>query len=153
MMVKMLIPGLCAIIGSGFTVNVSATDLTCSDITFSPKAIAIYESIDKACLEMVDRDGKTYASLSAWVVAQTRTGTHVRFLYRSGKHGPAYKAEFPADFEIVLSDKAVRLEDLAIRQDINIYISEQYWSAPQNAPEPAAAESPVPGPKAGSESG
>ena len=54
--------GLIALAGLGISANVSATDLTCSDLTFTPNAYVAYGEIDKACLEVVDRDGGTYAS-------------------------------------------------------------------------------------------
>ena len=49
--------GLVALMGLGISVNVSAADYTCADITFTPEAFEAYEFIDKACLEIVERDG------------------------------------------------------------------------------------------------
>lgn len=141
--------GLIAIIGMGFSVNASATDLTCSDITFSPEAYSTYEFVDQACLEMVDRGGKTYAKLSARVVAQSRIGTDLRFLNQDGSRGPAHRSQLPSDFETMLAGKAVKMEDLAVRQDINIYIADKYWTVNQvAAPEPVAAAAPPPPPPA-----
>jgi len=77
--------GLIALAGLGISANVSASDLTCSDVTFTPEAYAAYEFVDKACLEMVDRNGKTYAKVTARVVAQTASGTHLRFRHADGE--------------------------------------------------------------------
>ena len=137
---KMRILGLAALIGAVSPVNVTAADLSCTDITFTPAAKATYEAIDKACLEMVDRDGETYARLSASVIAQTRSGTHVRFLFRDGNRGPSHKAQFPPDFEIMLNGMPVSLNDLAIRREINIYISDKYWSVSEAAPASGAVD-------------
>ena len=38
--------GLVALVGLGLSANVSATDLTCNDIEFSPEAFAAYEFAD-----------------------------------------------------------------------------------------------------------
>lgn len=136
---KSLMPALVAFVGIGFSVYADAAELSCSDITFTADAFATYEFVDNACLEIVKRDGKHYARLSASVVAQTRTSTHVRFLNQDGSRGPIHKAELPLGFETILGGKAVNLKDLAVRQEINIYISDRYWSGPDEKTEMVAA--------------
>jgi hypothetical protein len=138
--------GLIALAGLGISANVSATDLTCSDITFTPEAFAAYEFIDQACLEMVDRDGGTYAKLTAKVVAQTSSGTHVRYRHADGELGPSHKSNAPQNFETMLSGKSVKVKDLAVRQDINIYISDKYWAPPVVEVAEAAPPPPPPPP-------
>ena len=122
--------GLIALTGLGISANVSATDLTCSDVTFTPEAFAAYEFIDQACLEMVDRNGETYAKMTAKVVAQTGSGTHVRYTHADGKLGPSHKSNAPEDFEAILSGEAVKIKDMQVRQEVNIYLSDQYWAPP-----------------------
>ena len=122
--------GLIALAGLGLSANVSATDLTCSDITFTPEAYEAYEFVDKACLEMVDRDGGTYAKMTAKVVAQTGSGTHFRYRHADGELGPSHRSNAPEDFQAVLAGEAVKIKDLAVRQDINIYVSDKYWAPP-----------------------
>jgi len=119
--------GLIALAGMGISANASATDLTCSDITFTPEAYAAYEFVDKACLEMVDRDGGTFAKLTAKVVAQTGSGTHLRFRHADGDLGPSHKSNMPENFVVHLQDASVKVKDLAVRQDINIYIGSDFW--------------------------
>ena len=59
--------GLIALAGLGFTANVSADDhWTCGDLTFTPEAYAAYEFVDKACLEVVDRDGVDFAKFHSY---------------------------------------------------------------------------------------
>ncbi len=86
--------GLIALAGLGISANVSAADLTCSDVTFTPEAYAAYEFVDKACLEMVDRNGGTYAKMTAKIVAQTSSGTHIRFRHADGELGPSHKSQY-----------------------------------------------------------
>ena len=136
--------GLIALAGLGISANVSATDLTCSDLTFTPDAYAAYGEIDKACLEIVDRDGGTYAKFTAKVVAQTGSGTHFRFRHADGELGPSHKSNMPANFETMLGGKPVKVKDLAVRQDINIYVGNEYWALP--VVEVAAAAPPPPPP-------
>ncbi len=121
--------GLIALAGLGISVNVSAQDLTCGDLTFTPEAYAAYEFVDKACLEMVDRDGTTYAKLTAQVVAQTASGTHLRYTHADGTLGPSHQANNPG-FETKIDGEPVTVADLAVRQDVNIYISDEFWAGP-----------------------
>jgi hypothetical protein len=137
--------GLIALAGMGISANVSATDLTCSDITFSPEAYAAYEYVDKACLTMVDRDGTTYAKLTAQVVAQTASGTHLRYTNADGSLGPSHKANNPG-FLTQIDGKNVAIKDLQVRQSVNVYISDEFWAPPPVAVAKAAPPPPPPPP-------
>ena len=119
--------GLVALAGLGLSANVSATDLTCSDIEFTPEAVEIYEFIDAACLEVVDRDGGTYAKMTAKVVAQTGGATTVRYRHADGELGPSHKSKAPASFQTMLGGEAVQMKDIPVRQDVNIYVSDVFW--------------------------
>ncbi len=134
--------GLVALVGLGLSANVSAQDLTCSDITFTPEALAAYEFVDKACLEMVDRDGATYAKMTAQVVAQTASGTHLRYRHADGSLGPSHRAINPG-FMTRIDGKDVAIKDLLVRQSMNIYVSDAFWAPP---PEPEVAAAPPPPP-------
>jgi hypothetical protein len=136
--------GLIALAGMGISANVSA--LECADVTFTPEAYAAYEFIDKACLEMVDRDGGTFAKLTAKVVAQTGSGTHLRYRHADGDLGPSHKSNAPSDFVTRLQGKEIKVKDLAVRQDINIYVGEKFWSLPVVEVAAAAAAAPPPPP-------
>jgi len=120
---------LIALAGMGVSANASAA-LTCSDIVFSPEAFAAYEYIDKACIEMVDRDGIVYAKLTARVVAQTASGTHIRYRHADGELGASHKSNAPEAFQSMINGKPVEMKDLAVRQNINIYVSDSYWVDP-----------------------
>jgi len=136
--------GLVALAGLGLSANVSAQDLTCSDITFSAEAFAAYEFVDKACLEMVDRDGTTYAKMTAQVVAQTASGTHLRYRHADGSLGPSHRAIDPG-FMTRIDGKDVAIKNLLVRQSMNVYVSDTFW-APPPEPEVVAAAPPPPPP-------
>jgi len=136
--------GLIALAGLGLSANVSAQDLTCSDITFSPEAYAAYEFVDKACLEMVDRDGGTFAKLTGQVVAQTASGTHLRYTHADGSLGPSHQSNNPG-FETKIEGKDVAIKNLSVRQSVNVYVGDAYWAGPPE-PEVAAAAPPPPPP-------
>ncbi len=139
--------GLVALVGLGISANVSATDLTCSDITFTPEAYAAYQFVDKACLEMVDRDGTTYARLKAQVVAQTAGGTHLRYTHADGSLGPSTQSSNPG-FETRIDGKPVAIKDLPVRQSVNIYVPAGFWSPPPAKVAEVAEAAPPPPPPA-----
>ena len=119
--------GLIAIAGLGITANANAA-LTCDDIVFSPEAFAAYELIDQACLEMVTRDnGKVYAKLTAKVVAQTPSGTRLRYRLPNGELAPSHLSAVPKNFETMMGGKPVVMKNLQVNQDINVYVGEEFW--------------------------
>jgi len=123
--------GLVALAGLGLSANVSATDLTCNDITFTPEAFAAYEYVDQACLDMVDRNGSTYAKLTATKVVppdvSPGVSTYVKFMHSDGTEGPRHKTNMPRNFIVTLGDEDVRIADLDPGQKVNVYISDDYW--------------------------
>ena len=119
--------GLIAIAGLGITANANAA-LTCDDIVFSPDAFAAYALIDQACLEIVTRDnGKVYTKMTAKVVAQTPTGTRLRYRLPSGELTPSHVSAAPKNFETMMGGKPVEMKNLQVNQDINVYVGEEYW--------------------------
>lgn len=123
--------GLIALAGLGFSANVSATDLTCNDIEFTPEAFVAYEFADKACLEMVDRAGETFAKFKATKVVppniQQGVSTYLRFTHADGSQGPRHKSNLPRNYLVMLSDRPVRIADIDEGQEINIYVGPEFW--------------------------
>ena len=162
--------GIIALAGLGFSASVSAADLTCNDIEFTPTAFAAYQYVDKACLEVVDRDGGAFVKMTATKVLpadSSRQGVSnfLRFHHADGTQGPRHKTNLPRNFEIQLKGvpggKPVRLADVDEGQDINIYAGQEFWSplvveevaaavvaaAPPPPPPPAPEPEPEPEPE------
>ena len=144
--------GLVALASLGISANVSAQEITCSDLTFTPEAFEAYEFVDQACLDVVERDGGTYVKMTASIVAQTPNGTRIRYRHSDGKLGPNHLSKAPSDFETMISGRAVKLNNLAVRQEMNVYLGPQYWSLPvvvtENAAPAAVVAAPPPPPPA-----
>jgi hypothetical protein len=123
--------GLVALLGLGLSANVSAADLTCNDIEFTPEAFATYEKIDQACLDVVDRDGGTFAKFTATKVVPPDIAPGVsnflRFKLADGSVGQRRKTELPRNFQVYLDGRPVRLADVPAGQDINIYVGQEFW--------------------------
>jgi len=134
--------GLIALAGLGLSVNANA-EIGCDDIVFSPQAFAAYDLIDQACLEMVERNGQMYAKLTARVVSQTASGTHMRYRLANGELAPSKLSVAPGDFETMISGKSVKMEDLDVGQSINIYVGNKYWVNAAEVVEEAIVEESV----------
>ena len=119
---------LVALLGLGVSANVSAVEFSCADITFTPEAFEAYEFIDKACLDMVERNGNVYAKLTARVVAQNARTTQVRYRHADGELGPTTRTEQNAAFQTGVAGETVKLADVALRSDANVYVPSAYWA-------------------------
>ncbi len=133
--------GLAAVLGLGICMNANAQ--SCSDLTWSAEAYEAYDQIDAACIEMVDRGGQMMAKFEAEVVAQSPSGTYVRYTHADGSKGPSTQIQNP-DFIAQVEGEDTAIGDLNVRQQVRVYVGSEYWSVP--APEVAAAAPPPPPP-------
>ena len=135
---------LVALACTGFTANVQADGHTCADITFVPAVYERWADANARCLEIVTRDdGNTYARFEAEVLAQTPTGTYVRYTLREGGRTDRMKVNPPEGFEALIGGQAMSISSLPERQKVNVYLPERAWAAPAVA---AAAAPPPPPP-------
>jgi hypothetical protein len=144
--------GLIALLGLGISANVSALDYGCADITFTPEAYEAYEFVDQACLEMVERNGGVFAKFTARVVAQTPSGTHLRFRHADGELGPSHRYNPAEGFQTGVAGETVEISDVMVRTEFNMYVPATYWAAPvaevAEVVEEAVAPPPPPPPPA-----
>ncbi len=139
-----LIPTLILLFGMSFTLSASAADYTCADLTWSAERLELNSNIANVCLELVDRNGGTFAKLRARVVRQGVNSTVVQYQQPNGTWSPSQRV-FPEGFEALIAGKNVRIADLAPRQEVNVYIGgEGNFTLP--APVVAAAPPPPPPP-------
>lgn len=136
--------GAVACLGFGSTA-VQAAD-TCQDLNFTPEVYELWPFANEGCLEMVTRsDGDTYARFEAEVVSQSPSGTYVRYTLRDGSMTPSRKANPPAGIEAMIAGVPTQIEDLQVRQKVNVYLPKSSWIQPA-APMAAAAPPPPPPP-------
>ena len=120
--------GLVALLGLGLSANLSAADhLTCNDIEFTPEAFEAYQYADKACLDVVERDGGTYAKFTATKVFSPGVTTFFQFTHSDGTKGPRHKSNLPRNFQVRLGGEPVNLSNVEEGQDVNIYVGQEYW--------------------------
>jgi hypothetical protein len=119
--------GLAALLGLGLSANVSAADLTCNDIEFTPEAFAAYPAVDKACLDVVERDGGTFAKFTATKVFSPGVTNFFQYTHSDGTKGERHKSVLPRNFQVMLDGKPVNLSNVAEGQTVNIYVGKEYW--------------------------
>lgn len=151
-----LIPTLILLFGMGFTLSASAANYTCADLTWSAQRLAKNANIGNVCLEVVERNGGTFAKLRARIVRQGVNSTVVQYQRPDGTWSASERV-FPEGFEALIAGQNVRIADLAPRQEVNVYIKGQdnftlpapvAAAAPPPPPPPAPAPEPEPEPEA-----
>lgn len=142
-------PGLvcaAALLSLGVTSTASAQGMSCADVTFNAAVYDRWPFADDACLEIVQRDGGTFARFEAEVVSQTAGGTYVRYTLNDGTQGPSRKANPPAGIVAHIDGEVVQIADLNVRQKVRIYLPENLFAPPAAAPAAAAPPPPAPAP-------
>ncbi len=139
-----LISALVAVGSLGFTATASAQDVTCGDIIWGPEILADNPNVGSACLDVVDKNGTLAAKFTARVVRQSVNSTIVQWQMPDGSWSPAQRRYPARDAIAEISDRPVRIADLADRQVVNVYFPMGgHWSLPV---EEAAAPPPPPPP-------
>jgi hypothetical protein len=148
-----LIPMLALLAGLGFTITANAQDYTCSDLTWSASRLEVNSNIANLCLDVVEKSGAPFAKLRARIVRQGVNSTVVKYQMPDGGWSDSERV-FPEGFEAMIAGNAVRIADLAPRQEVNVYIrGEGNFSVPAPvvvaaAPAPVPAPEPEPEPEA-----
>ena len=107
-----------------------AQGLTCDDIEFNSNVTDEFPDVARACLEVVERDGKLYARVVAEVVRvagrtvtldiETRDGTSIRQSFRP-----------EAGFRVLVGGRRTMARNLVRGQEIRIYLPSDRWAVAQ----------------------
>ncbi len=135
--------GLALVACMGISVNASAQEVSCADLMWNAE---VTNGANAACKEVVMRDGGWFAKMEAEVAAQHTGRTAYSWVMPDGGLSERQMADHNnVDFVTMIDGKPVKLQDLAVKQRVNVYLGDAYWSLP--APEPVAvAVAPEPEP-------
>ena len=161
-MKKIVLVSMLTVVGGlGFTVSASAQSVTCDDLVWSADVLANTPNIAQNCLEVVEKTGQTVAKMHARVVRQSVNSTIVQWQLPDGSWSASERRYPEKGFTAQVGDKDVRITDLPVRQEVNVYVPMAgNWStasapatpaaaaAPASAPAPAPAAPPAPAPMA-----
>jgi hypothetical protein len=132
--------------GLGFTVNANAQDWNCSDLTWSSERLETSPNVAQNCLDVVEKNGVPYAKLHARVVRQSVNSTVVQYQLPDGSWSPTERV-FPGGFSAEIEGRDIKIQDLPLRQEVNVYVKpEDNFSYPVAAAVVAAAPAPAPAP-------
>ena len=141
---KLLLTALVLLTGLGFAMNANAQDWNCSDLTWSAERLETSPNIADHCLDVVERNGVPYAKLHARVVRQGVNSTVVVYQQPDGGWSSSERV-FPGNFTAQIEGKDIKIVDLPVRQEVNVYVKpEDNFSYPMAAPVAAAAPKPAP---------
>ena len=144
----LILPMLVLMAGIGFALNANAQDWNCSDLAWSAERLETSPNIADNCLDVVERNGVPYAKLHARVVRQGVNSTVVQYQLPDGKWSPSERV-FPGNFTAQVGGKDIKITNLPLRQEVNVYVKpEDNFSYPEAAPVVAAvAPAPAPAPE------
>jgi hypothetical protein len=132
----------------GFTVTAQAA--SCGDVIWSAETLETNPNIGTYCLEVVNKRDTDAVKLRARVVRQGVNSTIVQWQHPNGSWGAAERRYPERGATAEIQGQAVRITDLAPRQEVHVYIptGDGRWSFPAPAPAAAAAPPPPPPPPA-----
>ena len=114
----------------GTTAFAQDPDLTCDDIEFTSLVTSQYPDVMDACQDVVERDGKKYARLSAEMVRYLPVSGEIRlrFKERDGDYGEVVAIKPQAPLNIRLGGRRVAVRNVARGQEFNIYLPQDRWA-------------------------
>ncbi len=110
---------------AAFSVSAHAQAPGCDDIIWSAEALERSPSIDEHCLEVVERDGAYYAKVHARITTQGTNSTTVRYQDADGAWSDRERTYPPKGFTAHIDGQEVRVHDLPVGQEVNIYVMDE----------------------------
>lgn len=110
-----------------FSVNASAQMPDCDDVVWNAKALEASPNMPDHCLEVVERNGAYYAKLHAKIVRQGPASTTVNYQNADGGWSDNERTHPPRGFVAQVGNEEVRISDLPVGQEVNIYVLDQEY--------------------------
>jgi hypothetical protein len=106
----------------------AGAQVTCSDIEFADEIRDRYPLVEEACLGILDQDGERFAKLQARVHERRPNSIVIQYMHTDGVWGPYVEVTPSEDFHALVDGEASHWRELAVRQEVNIYIPEGRWA-------------------------
>ena len=114
---------------------------TCKTVEYSDVVVEALPDVRELCLRVEQREGKEFAVVQAEVSRVYRkNAVEVRFKRPDGSKTPSRYFETAPDRRILVEGKSIRVQDLAVGQELTTYISVR---KPEIATEPATKGAPL----------
>jgi hypothetical protein len=114
---------------------------TCKTVEYSEAVVGALPDVRELCLRVEEREGKQFAVVQAEVSrVHRKNALEVRFKRPDGSKSPSRYFETAPDRRVLVQGKAIRVQDLAVGQEITAYIHVQ---KPLIATEPVTKDDPL----------
>jgi hypothetical protein len=138
-----------ALTGAAFAQN----NAECQRMRFSDEVLARFPRAPEACLDVITRDGQSYAVFKAQLVSVTGNTLRLRFKQPDGTYAAPTNVKTKPSRRVLIDGQPVPVSELAPNQELTAYVrvdkpllalppvndSESLDPMPMAAPEPAVA--------------
>ena len=125
-MKKLTVGSLALLLAIGFSMPLTAQEVTCDDIEFDERVMTSYPAARDACLEVIERDGVRYAHFKA-MVHEGPPSMLLTFQHRDETQGPATRVTPRPGFTVYMDGVILPYEDIKRGREISIYLPEGRW--------------------------
>ena len=106
----------------------AGAQVTCADIEFADEIRDRYPLVEEACLGVIEQDGERFAKLQARVHERRPNSIVIQYMHTDDVWGPYVELTPAEEYRVLIDGEAIPWRDLAVRQEMNIYIPEGRWA-------------------------
>jgi len=106
----------------------AGAQVTCADIEFADEIRDRYPLVEEACLGVIEQDGERFAKLQARVHERRPNSIVIQYMHTDDVWGPYVELTPAEEYRVLIDGEATPWRDLAVRQEMNIYIPEGRWA-------------------------
>jgi hypothetical protein len=101
---------------------VHAQNSACQTVQFNDEVTQRFPRIREACLDVIERDGQQYAVFKGDLMRTGRNALYVRFKLPDGTRADTRKIQVSPQRRVLIAGKPVRVQDLAVGQELTAYV-------------------------------
>ena len=118
---------------------------SCSDLVFTGEVAQKYPNAKNACLDVVQRDGKSFAHFKARIVNSRAGMVQAEFKQPDGTYTRPIEFTPPSNQRLRIAGQSLRWNELQRGQELDVYLPPDRWeiAVPDDAPTLAAQQTPV----------
>jgi hypothetical protein len=118
---------------------------SCSDLVFTGEIAQKYPNAKNACLDVVQRDGQSFAHFKARIVNSRAGMVQAEFKQPDGTYTRPIEFTPPSNQRLRIAGQSLRWNELQKGQELDVYLPPDRWeiAVPDNAPTLAAQTAPV----------
>lgn len=110
------------------SLSASAFAISCAEMEFTPEMLGDYPDLNKACQEVIDYQGESYAKVDAEVVRAGVNTIRFKLLRADGTKSETYERTVPNDFRVSIDGEATRIRALQRGQKLSFYLPEDRFT-------------------------